>query len=132
MSNPIPYRMLVVDDEDSVVIAFRKYFSRHGFHVDIAREREEAEALIVTSHYDIVIADLRLSWSHGAEGLELLRFVRTQSRGTRVVILTAYGSPDVERAAQELGGSVFMQKPKPLAEVAAAVTALLKDDVRDV
>ena len=132
MNNPTPYRMLVVDDEDAVVIAFRKYFSRQGFHVDIAREREEAEALIVTSHYDVVIADLRLSWSHGAEGLELLRFVRSQSRGTRVVILTAYGSPDVERAAQELGGSVFIQKPKPLAEVAEAVTALLKDHVRDV
>ncbi len=131
MNNSTAYRMLVVDDETSVVIAFRKYFSRHGFHVDIAREREEAEALIVTSQYDVVIADLRLSWSHGAEGLELLRFVRAQSRGTRVVILTAYGSPDVERAAQELGGSVFMQKPKPLAEVADAVSALLKDRTHD-
>src|ERR1700682_4867667 len=132
MNNSTAYRRLVVDDETSVVIAFRKYFSRQGFHVDIAGEREEAEALIVTSHYDVVIADLRLSWSHGSEGLELLRFVRAQSRGTQVVILTAYGSPDVERAAQELGGSVFMQKPKPLAEVADAVAALLKDHARDV
>src|SRR5258708_35531735 len=131
MNNSTAYRMLVVDDETSVVIAFRKYFSRRGFHVDIATEREEAEALIVTSHYDVVIADLRLSWSHGAEGLELLRFVRSQSRGTRVVILTAYGSPDIERAAQALGGSVFMQKPKPLADVADPVSALLKDRTHD-
>jgi len=122
-----PYRMLVVDDEDSVVIAFRKYFSRHGFLVDVAREREEAEALIVTSHYDVVVADLRLSGSHGVEGLELLRFVRAHSRGTPVAILTAYGSPEIEKAAVELGGSVFLQKPKPLAEVAEAVAALLRE-----
>lgn len=119
--------MLVVDDELSVVTALRKYFLQQGFHVDVAREREEAEALIVTSVYDVVIADLRLSWSHGVEGLELLRFVREQSRGTKVVILTAYGSPDIEQAARELGGNVFMQKPKPLAEVARVVAALLKE-----
>src|SRR6266478_1647529 len=84
-------RMLLVEDERVVLTALKKFFTREGFHVDCARELEEAEALIATSHYAIVIADLRLSWSYAVEGLEILRFVRHHSRGTRVIILTRAG-----------------------------------------
>ena len=53
--------MLLVEDERVVLTALKKFFTREGFQVDCARELEEAEALIATSHYAIVIADLRLS-----------------------------------------------------------------------
>jgi len=117
-------RLLVVEDEPVVRKALRKYFVAEGFEVDCARELEEAEALIVTSHYEIVIADLRLSWNYSAAGLEILRFVRHHSRDTRVVILTAYAGPDVQRSARALGADAFLQKPVALAEIAATVYRL--------
>src|SRR3954462_6144446 len=91
-------RILLVEDEVAVLAALRKFFTRAGYDVDGARELEEAEALIVTSHYDLVIADLRLSWSYSVEGLQILRFVRQHSRGTRVIILTAFGEPEIQRS----------------------------------
>ena len=117
-------RLLVVEDELVVRKALRKYFVAEGFAVDCARELEEAEALIVTSHYELVIADLRLSWNYAAAGLEILRFVRHHSRGTRVIILTAYAAPEVQRSARALGADAFLQKPVALADIAATVHRL--------
>jgi CheY-like chemotaxis protein len=118
-------RMLLVEDERVVLTALKKFFTREGFHVDCARELEEAEALIATSHYAIVIADLRLSWSYAVEGLEILRFVRHHSRGTRVIILTAHTAPEIQRSARALGAEAFLAKPTPLPEIAATVHRLM-------
>ncbi len=126
-SNDTPRRMLVVEDEHTVLFALRKYFSAAGYQVDYARELEEAEALIVTTQYHVIIADLRLSGSSAAEGLEVLRFVRHHSRGTKVVILTAYGSPDIQSSARLLGAAAFLQKPAPLPEIGATVLRLLEE-----
>lgn len=122
-----PYRMLVVEDESTALFALKKYFSGAGYRVDHARELEEAEALILTTHYHVVIADLRLSGSTAAEGLEVLRFVRHHSRGTKVVILTAYSSPDVQSSARILGAGAFLQKPMALSEIQATVARLLEE-----
>lgn len=120
-------RLLVVEDEATVQAALKKYFTAAGFEVRCACELEEAEALLVTDTYDIVIADLRLSWSYAAEGLEILRFVRRYSRGTRVIILSAYASADLQHSARALGAGAFFQKPAALSEIAATITRLLAE-----
>ncbi len=113
--------MLVVDDEKTITFAIQNYFKRRGYRVDCAQELEEAEALMANVHYDVVIADLRLTGAHGSEGLEIVRTVRERYPRTRVILLTAYGSPEIEAAAIRYGVHSFLQKPKPLAELAAVV-----------
>lgn len=113
--------MLVVDDERAILLAIKSYFSHHGYSVDCAQELEEAEALMANLHYDVVIADLRLTGFHGTEGLEIVRSVRERYPRTRVILLTAYGSPEIEDAAARYGVSSFLQKPQPLAELAQVV-----------
>ncbi|HYI08535.1 MAG TPA: response regulator [Thermoanaerobaculia bacterium] len=119
-------RLLVVEDDGVIREALRKYFTAAGLQVDCASEIEEAEALVATSRYDVVIADLRLSWSYEGEGLEILRFVRRHSRGTHVIILSGSASADVERSARALGAQDFLHKPMPLPEIGAAVARLLE------
>ena len=118
--------MLLVEDELVLLSALKKYFTREGFEVDCARELEEAEALIATSSYDVVIADLRLSGTYAVEGLAILRYVRHTSRGTRVVILTAHTSPGIQRSAHALGAEAFLPKPTPLAEIAATIGRVMR------
>lgn len=119
-------RLLVVEDEPTVQAAIRKYFTAAGYDVICAGELEEAEALIATSWYDVVIADLRLSWKYAVEGLEILRFIRQHARGTRVVILSAYGSADLQHDVRALGAEAFLQKPAALPDIAATVAKLLE------
>ncbi|HVR41832.1 MAG TPA: response regulator [Thermoanaerobaculia bacterium] len=117
--------MLVIDDERTITHAIQSYFSRHGYHVDCAQELEEAEAMMANVHYDVVIADLRLTGVHGSEGLEIVRSVRERYPNTRVILLTAYGSPELEAVAVRYGVHSFLQKPKPLAELAQVVFSVV-------
>jgi len=119
------FRMLVVDDEEPILFAMREYFSTYGYRVDCARELEEAEALVLKYHYDMIVADLRLSDVYGAEGLSLLGHIRECSPRTPVILLTAYGSPEVEREAKRLGVAFVLHKPQPLPDVAQIVFGLL-------
>ena len=116
-------RLLVVDDEEPIRYAVREYFVARGYAVDCAQELEEAEALINTRTYDIVIADLRLTGIHGAEGLELVDFVRERGNA-KVILLTAYGTSEIQRAAYARGAQVFLHKPTPLSTIAEIVASL--------
>ncbi|HLG13820.1 MAG TPA: response regulator [Blastocatellia bacterium] len=118
--------ILVVDDEEAILFAIREYFNAHGYEVDCARELEEAEALLGFIQYAAVIADLRLTGINGAEGLELVSYVRERCQATNIIILTAYGCPEVEGEALKRGVDVFLHKPKPLPELAQIVFGLLK------
>jgi len=117
-------RMLVVDDEESILLAIREYFVPLRYEVDCAQELEEAEALLSHIRYGLLIADLRLTGIHGNEGLELIRFVRERSPWTRIVVLTGYGSPEMESEAIERGVDAFLQKPVPLAALADIAATL--------
>jgi DNA-binding response OmpR family regulator len=119
-------RLLVVDDEETILFAIGRYFSRLGFTVDCARELEEAEALATCTSYDLVIADLSLSENGSTEGLEIIRYVRRTCPTARVILLTAHGSPVAEKEAFRRGVDVFLHKPSPLAEIARIATSLFE------
>jgi len=121
------HRLLVVDDERAILMAVGEYFRRRGYEVACARHREEAEALLVQDSYACVIADLRLTAQGTDEGLAIAAFVRERCPLTRVVILTAYGSPAAEKKARPRGVDAFIHKPKPLAEVARVIGQLVGD-----
>jgi DNA-binding response OmpR family regulator len=118
-------RLLFVDDEEPVLEAAHEYFEAQGYDVDCARELEEAQALVSFVRYAALVADLRLTGSHGTEGFEVLRFVRERSPDTHVLMLTAYGSAPVEAEARRLGVDAFLQKPQPLAEVAGILGGMV-------
>ena len=122
------YKLLVVDDEDSILFAMKEYFTLHGCEVDCARELEEAAALLEHIQYAAVIADLRLTGSYCTEGLQIISDVRQRCPGTRIILLTAYGSTEIEAEARRRGAHVLLHKPKPLAEIAQIVFALLEKD----
>jgi CheY-like chemotaxis protein len=119
------HKILVVDDEEPILFAFREFFGAYGYEVDCARELEEALAMLSSIRYDLIIADLRLTGSHGAEGLEIIEDVRERAPWTRIILLTAYGSPEVEAEAQRRGADAFLQKPTPLPHIAKIVLDLL-------
>lgn len=118
-------RVLVVDDEESIVFATREYFGTLGFEVHGAHELEEAEALLSHISYSVVIADLRLTGIYGTEGLAMVAFVKERCPHTAIVLLTAYRSAQMEAEAKRLGVDCFVQKPKPLPDLAQIVFALL-------
>lgn len=117
--------ILIVDDEETILFAMGQYIMAQGCTVDTASELEEAQALLANIRYHLVVADLRLSGIHGAEGLDLVSMVRECCPNTRVIVLTAYGSVEVQQEALRRGADAVLHKSMPLAEVAATAIKLL-------
>ena len=119
-----PIHLLVVDDEESICFSMSEYFSQHGFEVDTAKEIDEAENLVRSKKYEVIIQDLRLG-SSDKDGLQVVKFVRAVSPDTRIVVLTAYGSIEVENETMKNGADAFLRKPKPLSQVAQVIQGLI-------
>jgi DNA-binding NtrC family response regulator len=116
-------RILIVDDDEQLVEAYRDYLSDLGYAVDSASEIEEAQTLLTHFPYSVVITDLRLSKLNFG-GLDLVKFIRDISLSTRVVVLTAYGWPELKTEATNRGVDVFLRKPMRLSDLARTVEIL--------
>lgn len=102
-----------------------EYFKMQGYHVDCAQRKAEAEDLLANAGYSVIIEDLRLGGMHNVEGLEIVEHVRKNHPETRIVVLTAYGSSEMESEAMKRGADAFLRKPKLLSDVAQVVFGLL-------
>lgn len=123
-------RILMVDDKVTLCFAMREYFELYDYQVDCAHNLDEATARLNTSRYAVVIADLDLGGAQDLDGFKVIKMVQEQCPETQVIVLTAYGSAEIESEARNLGASVFLHKPMPLSEVAWIVFKLAGDDLR--
>jgi DNA-binding NtrC family response regulator len=111
-------RILIVDDDDAVRKALTQVLILSGFEVSAAEEREEAEALLVTQSYDLVITDLRLGDLSGYSGLQVLSEAAHRMGPRRVLAMTGHANPLVESAVKEVG-SELLKKPFALSRCVA-------------
>jgi two-component system, OmpR family, response regulator len=117
-------RILIIDDDDQLLNAYKEYLSRRGYQVDCTQEIEEAQTLIGHFAYSVVVTDLRLS-KLGFGGLDLVKHIREQALPIRIIVLTAYGWPELKAEASLQGADVFLRKPTRLAELGETVSQLL-------
>jgi DNA-binding response OmpR family regulator len=122
---PAAKRVLIVDDEETLLAAMGRYFRKIGCHVTTARERDEAGALLEHEGFDLVILDLALT-RFGLEGFDLLRDIRYGSMGTPVLILSAHVTADIETDALRRGADAVLAKPQPLSELARLAVKLME------
>ena len=115
--------LLIVEDSAPIRFGMTEYFRARGYDVDEASNLDEALAILATHGYDLVITDLRLS--DQVEGLDVVAELHEHHPATRVILLTAYGSPAVEAAAVHLGAHLFLQKPIRLTDLEQAAVSLL-------
>jgi two-component system, OmpR family, alkaline phosphatase synthesis response regulator PhoP len=118
-------RILIIDDEESILAPLARYFRRIGCEPVTAQEREEAEALLEHDAFDLIILDLALSGC-GLDGLEILRGVRSGSYGTPVIVLSGLVTPEIEREALRCGADAVLPKPQALADLARVSAYLMK------
>lgn len=104
-------KILIVDDEESILLVLSNALKADGVEIITTTKIEEAEYALKNTFFDLVIADIRLTGVVGREGLELLQYIQEKSPGTRVIIMTAYGSPEIEKEAYERGAYFYFEKP---------------------
>jgi len=102
-----PKSILVIDDEDSICLAFEQFFGARGWSVRTAATATEGLAACEQSEPDVVFLDERLP---DRSGLEVL--AELADRNTRVVIITAYG--ELETVVRALQGKAYDCLAKPI------------------
>ena len=107
--NPEESNVLVVDDEREMGLALRESLSRDGFHVDWAKNGQEAlNRVKQEGPYHWVISDLRMG---EVDGWSLLESLRQISPATRVILMTAFGTVPQAVDAMRMGAVDFVMKP---------------------
>jgi len=116
-------KILIVDDEESILLSLSYALQAEGVEVMTCNKIELAEEALASTHFDLVITDIRMSGVKGIEGLELLKFIKERYT-TEVIVMTGYGSPEVKTLAYELGALHFFSKPIELRELLLKVDAI--------
>jgi len=114
--------ILVVDDEAEIREGLEMLLSSEGYGVASAETGDAGLAKLEEQPFDLLLLDVSLP---DRNGLELLREIRRRDPFLSVVLITAYGSIDMARAAFKSGAQDYITKPwsndELLAQVAQAV-----------
>jgi DNA-binding NtrC family response regulator len=103
--------ILVVDNEPAILWAFRRLLTTPEIQVDGAKTFEEAMAMIQNNQYQAIVADLRLSGVLGEEGLAILRYIRRERPQVNFILITGYGTPEIQKMTLDEGADFYLEKP---------------------
>lgn len=107
-------RILLVDDEASILSVLSTLLKAEGYEVTAKRDGREAQELLREENFDLMISDIRMS---PVDGIELLRMARAEKPAMCVIMLTAYGSVETAIEALKLGAFDYITKPFKVDEI---------------
>ena len=119
-------RILVVDDERSIVDAVATALRYEGYEVEEAYNGRDALAAVARFEPDLVVLDSMLP---DIEGIQVGRRLREQGFRTAVLFLTAKDASENKVEALRAGGDDYVTKPFSLAEIVARIEAILRRTV---
>src|SRR3954466_7911155 len=116
-------RILIVDDEKTVLLTLQAILQEDGYVVDTASDGSQAIEALRSRHYDLVLTDLKMP---GVDGFGVLAAVRKSSPGTAPVMMSGYGSVTSAIEAVHLGPYEYLPKPMEVPELKQAVKRSLE------
>ena len=111
-------KVLVVDDEESVVVTIKAILQLDGYNVATTMSGAEARAMVRETEYDLVLTDLRLE---DGDGLDVLNAVRESYPETVTIMLTGYASLESAIQALRAGAYDYLVKPSEVEELRSTV-----------
>jgi len=123
MTDPMSKSVLVVDDEAGMRMALKANFQRDGWSVDTASGSTEAVHKFNAQKFPLVITDVRMP---DGDGLELMRWVRSSSPSTAVIVLTAFGNVPEAVQAMRGGACDYLTKPVSFEELQFTVNRVMQ------
>ncbi len=116
-------KVLVVDDEPSIVTLLKFNLEQAGFEVATAYDGNEGYAAALKEKLDFIILDLMLP---GMDGMDICRQLRQEKVNTPILMLTAKSDEFDKILGLELGADDYITKPFSTREVVARVKAILR------
>jgi DNA-binding response OmpR family regulator len=119
----MPQRILLIEDDHSILKGLQMNLSLEGFDVVAARDGEEGLKLHRSHRPDLIVLDMMLPKQ---SGLDVIRAVRSDDPDTSIVVLSAKDQEADKVLALSLGADDYVSKPFGLAELVARIRAALR------
>ena len=125
-------RVLIVDDEASLLEFLSLFFEEEGYAVATAASMAQARARLAEADHDLVLCDVMMP---DGNGIDLVREIRSAGQPIAVIVMTAYSSDRTAIEAMKAGAYDYIAKPfdveelKVMAEKALEKTALEEQNV---
>ncbi|MGH9587823.1 MAG: response regulator [Acidobacteriaceae bacterium] len=113
-------RILLVDDELSILLTLKAVLEINGFDVETATSAREAKMKIRAHEYHMIITDMRME--NESAGMEVVAAAKKSSYRPAIAMLTAYPTPDSEG---EEGADKLLVKPVNTSDLLRQLEALL-------
>lgn len=115
-------KVLVVDDEVSIVEVLKALLTREGYNVTTASDGEEALNELRKDKFDLMISDIRMQ---PMDGITLLRKAREMQEHLAVIMITAYATVEIAVEAMKNGAFDYVCKPFKIDELLLTVQRAL-------
>jgi DNA-binding response OmpR family regulator len=117
----LPYRVIVIDDDENALSGLAELLRESGHDVTPSSSYEEAKTLLSVGTYDLMVTDVRL---RSFNGLHLVMKTRAESPDMAVIIMTGYENDLMELEARRYNAE-FIRKPIKPAEFLETVARSL-------
>lgn len=115
--------VLIVDDEQLLARTLSTVLREAGYRTVVAGSAEEAEPHVFgETPMDLIVMDVRLPRE---SGIEMVKRMRDRSLGSKVILMTAYGTPEVKAEARRLKVDRYLKKPFDLTVLVDEVRGLI-------
>ncbi|HAS88947.1 MAG TPA: sigma-54-dependent Fis family transcriptional regulator, partial [Desulfovibrio sp.] len=115
---PESYKILVVDDEESILKLLSKELASPERIVQTANCAQKAREMVRKERYEVIVSDIRLP---DGDGLELLTEFKDMEPDVEVILITGHGNIDNAVEAIRIGAYDYITKPFRLDRVELVV-----------
>lgn len=116
-------KVLIVEDEQELSKSIVSYLKEQGYLCETAFDFQSAIEKISIYRYDCIVLDINLP---GGSGMELLKYLKTNTKPDAVLIISARGSLDDRIGGLQSGADDYLAKPFHLAELSARLAAIIR------
>lgn len=117
--------VLIVDDEKAFLLSLSEGLSQYPgqYTVFTAENGEAAIKILSAQHLDLVITDLKMDQM---DGLQLLAVMNNQYPTIPTIVMTAFGTPEIEEKINKLGAVQYLEKPLTINQLADKIDECLQ------
>ena len=116
-------RILIVDDEETIRLALRKFLRSRGYEVEIAGSGDQAMQTLDRDSFSLMLCDVRMP---GMTGVQVVPLARQKDRDLAIIMLTAVNDAATATEVLASGATDYLMKPVELADLQQAVDRALR------
>lgn len=115
-------KILLVDDEGSVLKTMGMLLESEGHNVVPCTDGQQAMKEVQSGDFDLLITDIRMA---PVDGMEILKRVHDEQPSLPIIVISAYSSDKTARQSMEMGCTAYIKKPFKIQEVLDAINRAL-------